>query len=84
MVLTSYYLSTLSQHFPKMCENMCNNQAHTYKSLFRLQASGRDSVAKVTVDKQSIGFRLNKLNYLLKRSPYLKISWLGVPLHNLM
>jgi hypothetical protein len=64
VVLTSYHLSTLS-HLPKICENMCKNQAHTYKSLCRLQASVRDSVAKVTIDKQSISLRPNKLNYLL-------------------
>lgn len=61
VVLTSYYLSTLSQHLPKLCENMCNNQTYACKKLlFRLQAS-----ATVTYDKQSISLRLNELNYLL-------------------
>jgi len=66
VVLTSYYLYTLSQHLPKLCENMCYNQTYAYKKLlFRLHARGRDRVAKVTYDKQYISFRLNELNYLL-------------------
>ena len=60
VVLTSYYLSTLSQHLPKLCQNMCNNQIYTCKKLlFRLQASGSGSVAKVIYNKQSISLRLN-------------------------
>lgn len=61
VALTSYDLSTLSQHLPKLCENMCNNQTYACKKLlFRLQASGRGSVAKVTYDKQSISLGLNE------------------------
>jgi hypothetical protein len=47
VVLTSYYLSTLSQHLPKLCETcVIIKHMHAKKLLFRLQASERDSVDK--------------------------------------
>ena len=44
----------------------CANQPYVCKELvFQLQTRGKDNIAKVIYDKQSISFKLTKLNYLL-------------------
>jgi hypothetical protein len=66
VVLTTYYLSNLSQHLLKLCESICANESYVYKEMsFRLQTVGKNIVCKLTYDKSSINLKLNKLNYLL-------------------
>jgi len=66
VVLTTYYLSTLSQHLPKLFESVCANESYEHKEMsFRLQTVGRNNVCKLTYDQNSITFKLNELNYLL-------------------
>jgi hypothetical protein len=65
VVLTSYFLSTLSVHMPKLYGNMCDKETYNCQELFfKLQTCGDDS-SEFSFDKSTKTLKMNELNFLL-------------------
>lgn len=65
VVLTSYFVYTLTVHLPKLCENMRNKEPYKcHELLFKLQTCG-DDCAKLSFDGSAITLKMAELNYLL-------------------
>jgi hypothetical protein len=67
LVLTAEYVATLAERLPRLVEAMCQNEHYQCRSeekVFRLNTTGSYRVARLTLDKNWISFKLHELRNL--------------------
>ena len=68
MLLTSDHVAIMAERLPALVEAMCQNEQHRFISddgAFRINTTGSYRVARVTLDKQYLSFKLHELRNLL-------------------
>ena len=68
MLLTSDHVALMAERLPALVEAMCQNEQHRFISddgAFRINTTGSYRVARVTLDKQYLSFKLHELRNLL-------------------
>jgi len=68
LVLTAEYVTILAERLPGLVEAMCQNDQFQWRSedkVFRVNSKGSYRVARLTLDKHWISFKLHELRNLL-------------------
>jgi hypothetical protein len=70
--LTEQQIKTLWDNLPSLCDAMRRGDTFTCKdSLFRLKTTATVGVAKMYLGREFINFKLNELQNLLRRAPFI-------------
>jgi hypothetical protein len=68
VVLTAEYVATMAERLPSLVESMCQNEQYQCKTedkVFRTNTTGSYRVARVTLDKHCLSFKLHEPRNLL-------------------
>ena len=84
MLLTSDYVAAMAERLPGLVEAMCQNEQHQYRpgdKDFTMNTTGSYRVARVTLDKRYLSFKLHELRNLLYTFTWSEINYSCTPRH---